>query len=667
MANQWPPPSGASNQGGDPQHQPAQHQPPGQPAQQPGQHPGQQPTMHATGTGYPANAAAPQAQAAAAAPRRRWPLVAAVFVGMALIAGAVAAFTLTGEAGAEVERRDLGSAGADPFTDPVAPAPSSNLSDFAESDPATSEGGNLAAGEAGYRQAVADVPGVFGGSLDELACDPGQLVEFLNADPTKATLWASVLSIEPADIGPYVGGLTGVNLGYDTRVLDHGLSEGSIVARQALLRRGTAVLIDARGVPRVNCYSGNPLLDPTVTDGESFTGDEWAGFEPTVVVIVIGTVVDQSDFGLIDVASGDVFERPVGTVGNADGGAPPAEETAATTDVAEAGLIELGTPITAQISDEPELRYQIDAPAGSTLTLTVENRRESVQQVATTFELNGEQITFFRTEPDASEQFTHTIDDDGGGIHELIFTEGPAEFTFTVTAESQNDAGQGVDAGEEFASALEITSGQRVEGFVADVDEGDRYLIPTEGAQALVITEETAREADRSAAFTVEINGDQLNFTRAQPGATEVFEVLLGPDDDGMLEILVNEGPGAYAFTVELVDQADGGTGGDASNELPDARPLTDLTAITGDVGERDPGDLYLFDAPSDEFDIEVTVDAASLQQVGVAVIGPDGSRISFFRVEPGVTTTETLTTTAGEGHRLQVTEGRAAYTISIS
>ncbi len=568
-------------------------------------------------------------------------------------------------AAADVELRDLGSAGDDPFTDPVAPEPSATLSDFAESAPETADTSDLDETGAGYRRASGDVPGVFGGTLDEQACDPGQLVSFLTADPAKAAVWASVLSIDPADIATYVGGLTGANLGFDTRVLDHGFAGGEVVARQALLRRGTAVLVDARGVPRVNCYSGNPLLDPTVADDEDYAGNRWSNLDLTVIVVIVATTTDRQDFDLVDIGSGEVFKRPVGTTGEADGAA--SEPTDTTTDVVAAGEIQLGTPVAGRIADEPEIRFQVDVPSSSILTIAVENQRDSVNAVGVTLVSAGEQIRFFRVQPDGGETFTYTLDDTAGGPYEIVITEGPGEFTLTASAETQDDAGQGADAGAEPGTAAEVTAGQPVAGWLADLDNGDRYLIPVDGGEVITLTAETAADAANAAAFTVEIAGEQLEFVRAQPGGTETWELVLGPDDVGQIEVLVTEGPGNYAFTLDVVAQNDAGEPGDASNELPEARNLTDLTAIDGEVGNRDPGDLYLFEAPGDELTVEVTAAADGDSAVGVTVFGPDGRQIDFFRVQPGVTTAETLATVAGETHRLLVTEGRARYSISLS
>ncbi|MCP4224533.1 MAG: hypothetical protein GY773_14435, partial [Actinomycetia bacterium] len=134
-------------------------------------------------------------------------------------------------------------------------------------------------------------------------------------------MWASVLGIDPSDIASYVDGLTAANLSFDTRVLDNGFADGEATPREILLQRGSAVLVDSRGVPRVNCYSGNPLLDPTLVADESYTGEQWPSFERTLVIIIAPSPIDQTELTLIDVVAGGFFDRPAGTGGEADIGA----------------------------------------------------------------------------------------------------------------------------------------------------------------------------------------------------------------------------------------------------------------------------------------------------------------------------------------------------------
>ncbi len=171
-------------------------------------------------------------------------------------------------------------------------------------------------------------PAVYGGSRDTQVCDVAALTEFLtnpdNAD--KAEAWAGALGVDVADIETYVSGLTAVRLRWDTRVTNHGFSDGEATPFQALLQAGTAVLVDDTGVPRVKCNCGNPLGEPTGLDGASESSalniDDvaqnpdaaWAGLDPSqAVAIQPGATVEA--ITLVDVDSGGLIERRVGSDG----------------------------------------------------------------------------------------------------------------------------------------------------------------------------------------------------------------------------------------------------------------------------------------------------------------------------------------------------------------
>ncbi len=75
-------------------------------------------------------------------------------------------------------------------------------------------------------------PAVYGGSRDTQVCDAAGLVSFLT-DPgneAKAEAWADTLDVEVADIESYVASLTAVRLRWDTRVTNHGFSDGEATA-----------------------------------------------------------------------------------------------------------------------------------------------------------------------------------------------------------------------------------------------------------------------------------------------------------------------------------------------------------------------------------------------------------------------------------------------------
>jgi hypothetical protein len=157
---------------------------------------------------------------------------------------------------------------------------------------------------------------LFGGSNEQSVCDPGQLVAFLDADPAKATAWASVFGLSTDEIAGFVRTLTPVVLLRDTAVTNHGFAGGAAVARPAVLQAGTAVLVDGFGVPAVRCACGNPLLPPQVTDLPSagFVGERWAGFDPATILSVRAAGAPLTTFTLVDVVTGQPLALRAGAV-----------------------------------------------------------------------------------------------------------------------------------------------------------------------------------------------------------------------------------------------------------------------------------------------------------------------------------------------------------------
>lgn len=206
------------------------------------------------------------------------------------IGGIVAALLLGGsdEAQAsEVLLEAAPSVGQDPFVDietqpepPFDPPPA---------QPTSPRPAPQVQGPNGY------VP-LYGGSGVLSRCYRDRLVAFLEANPTHASAWASVIGIEPGEIGSYVRNeLHALTLNVDLRVTNHGLVNGVATPFQSVLEAGTAVLVDAEGIPRVRCKCGNPLKPAVPIQGTPvYVGPRWPSFDQTILVS-IGVEDDRPD------------------------------------------------------------------------------------------------------------------------------------------------------------------------------------------------------------------------------------------------------------------------------------------------------------------------------------------------------------------------------------
>ncbi|MFZ2509809.1 MAG: DUF6777 domain-containing protein [Gordonia sp. (in: high G+C Gram-positive bacteria)] len=159
--------------------------------------------------------------------------------------------------------------GPDPFTTPV------TLVNRTQAQPVQVS----SAPGMGVQQVNGTEPGFYG-TYGTAACDTASLGNQLAASPAAAHAWASVQGIRPSDIPWYLNSLTPVVLTADTWVTNHSFRGGQAHPFQAVLQAGTAVYVDAAGVPRAVCSCGNPLRPPASAPigGYRAYGTPWPGY-----------------------------------------------------------------------------------------------------------------------------------------------------------------------------------------------------------------------------------------------------------------------------------------------------------------------------------------------------------------------------------------------------
>src|ERR1035437_1778338 len=224
----------------------------------------------------------------------------------------------------EVFLQPAAATGPNPFTATVAAAirssphpsvsPSASPSPSPAPSPSSSQGGPTV-----IHTMSGGTPGLYGGTNQLGACDPSLLVRYLQANPQKAQSWSGGHSVRVDQIPAFVAELTPVVLRSDTRVTNNGFVNGNPDPYQAILQRGTAVLVDKYGVPRSRCACGNPLGSPRPAQTTpTYTGSPWPTFNPTTVVVVQPAPVIINIFVLTDDNDGTAFGRPAGSTGTTD-------------------------------------------------------------------------------------------------------------------------------------------------------------------------------------------------------------------------------------------------------------------------------------------------------------------------------------------------------------
>ncbi|MGW7574510.1 DUF6777 domain-containing protein [Streptomyces sp. NPDC054765] len=171
-------------------------------------------------------------------------------------------------------------------------------------------------------------PGLYGGTQNSASCDVEKQITYLTGAPARNQAFAGVLGKQPGEVPSYLRSLTPVQLGYDTRVTNHGFKDGKATTFQSVLQAGTAVMVDSYGVPRVRCKCGNPLTEPTPLKGEVKTaGTKWPGYQPSNAVVVTPAKSKVKEFILRNPKTGQWFKRPEGGTGATDTPTTPPSET----------------------------------------------------------------------------------------------------------------------------------------------------------------------------------------------------------------------------------------------------------------------------------------------------------------------------------------------------
>ncbi|MDQ1013865.1 DUF6777 domain-containing protein [Streptomyces afghaniensis] len=209
----------------------------------------------------------------------------------------------------EVFLQPAADTGPDPFTESTAKESSASPVSPSPTELATQ---NAVQGVQG------GAPGLYGGTRNVASCDVEKQITYFKGAPDKQRAFASVARVDPPDVPAYLRSLTPVVLRIDTRVTNHGYSDGRATSYQAVLQAGTAVLVDDRGVPRVRCACGNPLSAPVAQQSApKTTGKAWPGYKPSTVVAVTPAPKPVDVFVVCE-PDGEWFKRHKGDTGKKD-------------------------------------------------------------------------------------------------------------------------------------------------------------------------------------------------------------------------------------------------------------------------------------------------------------------------------------------------------------
>ncbi|MCP3818214.1 hypothetical protein NLX86_08825 [Streptomyces sp. A3M-1-3] len=169
------------------------------------------------------------------------------------------------------------------------------------------------------RTVIGSTAGLYGGTRSLGSCDIEQQVSLLSTDQDKARAFARASDSSEESVPAYLRALTPVHLRADVRVTGHRYRDGAATPYQAVLQAGTAVLVDAHGMPRVRCACGNPLLPPATARGATvYRGPTWTGYRPAQVVVIKPAARMINSLVIVNVTDQTWIERKTGDDGAQD-------------------------------------------------------------------------------------------------------------------------------------------------------------------------------------------------------------------------------------------------------------------------------------------------------------------------------------------------------------
>lgn len=188
--------------------------------------------------------------------------------------------------------------------------------------PASGEGAASPKGSIVVAAETGDSRSFYAGRPADGPCDSPALVAALEADPAASAALVGALGQESLgsdavlsadNLGDEILRMTPATLQKDVRLGYGSWEGGTLTNRAAVLQRGTDVLIDVLGVPRLRCGSGNPLLSARAVQGKpSFEGASWPDLDLGQLVSISPAATAQTAFEMIDLSTGSSFVRPAG-------------------------------------------------------------------------------------------------------------------------------------------------------------------------------------------------------------------------------------------------------------------------------------------------------------------------------------------------------------------
>jgi hypothetical protein len=204
------------------------------------------------------------------------------------------------------------------------------------------------------------------------------------------------------------------------------------------------------------------------------------------------------------------------------------------------------------------------------------------------------------TSPGAVKSTRMLMNNMSGGIYYAVVYSGIGPYKLDLIIETQNDAGQGVDAGDKITKALAIEPGSPVFGEMGALDEEDWYQfdIPAGHILKLSFTPNAASEAMKFSLRSFERS--EVWYSGVVPaGETRPKQVMMNNSSGGTYYLQAYYGSGPYEFEIVTESQNDAASGTDAGDKIAEALKISPGRSYSAELGGYDESDWYRFDVPA--------------------------------------------------------------------
>jgi hypothetical protein len=335
-------------------------------------------------------------------------------------------------------------------------------------------------------------------------------------------------------------------------------------------------------------------------------------------------------------------------------------------EVGEASPVEPGRILGSLGNGDEADWFSLEVPQGHVLTISFTPQSGAEGMTIALYGPDQQEIWFQDgLQVGKTESVTQVMGNASGGTYYLRPAYGQGRYELEVSIQIQQDAGTESDAGGMVEGAISLEPGS-YQGRQGDFDETDWYSFQVPDGYVLQLDVKAGQDGDGFAVSLRDPDREEVWFADGfSPGTEKSVHMLTGSSSGGTFWLDISYGQGMYEIHLNLKDQDDAGTGGDAGDDISNAPKIPVGQTCTGQIGDFDIMDWYRFD-PEQSQTLRFTKGEESTDMI--IVVKDHDKKEVFFKdgLDPGQTVTYQLSDVVGQPYYVQVAHGKGTYRFEI-